>query len=137
MQPQHDDALPYVLLADDDPLTLRSVDIILRGAGLRVVALGDSTAALEMIRRRKPRVACLDVMMGPINGLDLCRLVKADPDLHDIHVILLTARAMERERQEGLDAGADDYIAKPFSNKDLVSRVRVAFGAAAGADRAG
>jgi DNA-binding response OmpR family regulator len=130
MQSPHEESAGYVLVADDDPLTLRSVCIILRGAGLRVVPVRDSAAALEQIRREKPRVACLDVMMGPINGLDLCRLIKSEAELRDIHVLLLTARAMEREREEGLAAGADDYVAKPFSNKDLVARVRRGFGAA-------
>ena len=136
MQAQPQDGGPYVLVVDDDPLTLKSVGIILRGARLRVVTVGDSATALEQMRRAKPRVVCLDVMMGPMNGLDLCRLVKTDSDLGDIHIILLTARAMERERQEGFAAGADDYIAKPFSNKDLVARVRHAFETVAPADPA-
>lgn len=128
MRPPQDD--PYVLVADDDNLTLRSVNIILRAAGLRVVTVSDGAAALEQLRREKPRVAVLDVMMGAISGLDLCRLLKSDPDLRDIHVILLTARAMERERQEGLGAGADDYVSKPFSNRDLLARVQQGLAAA-------
>jgi len=136
MQAQPQDGGPYVLVVDDDPLTLKSVGIILRGARLRVVTVGDSATALEQMRRTKPRVVCLDVMMGPMNGLDLCRLVKSDPDLRDVHIILLTARAMEREREEGFAAGADDYIAKPFSNKDVVARVRQAFETVAPTDPA-
>ncbi len=129
MQPQNDAPDSYVLVADDDLLTLKSVGIILRGAGFRVLTVSDGAAALEQLRREKPRVACFDVMMGSMSGLDLCRFVKSDPALRDVHVILLTARAMERERQEGLAAGADEYSSKPFSNKDLVSRIRQAFAA--------
>jgi DNA-binding response OmpR family regulator len=130
MQPGNDSLAGYVLVADDDLLTLKSVGIILRAAGFRVVTVSDGAAALEQLRRDKPRVACFDVMMGAMSGLDLCRLVKSDPALRDVHVILLTARAMERERQEGLAAGADEYVSKPFSNKDLVGRIRAAFAAA-------
>ena len=119
----------YVLVADDDALTVRSVGIILRAAGVHVVTVNDGAAALAQLRREKPRVAVFDVMMGSMSGLDLCRLVKSDPDLRDIHVILLTARAMERERQEGLAAGADDYVSKPFSNRDLLARVQQALAA--------
>ena len=121
---------PYVLVADDDALTLRSVSIILRSAGLRVVAMKDGAAALTQLRREKPRVAVFDVMMGSMSGLDLCRLIKSDDELRDVHVILLTARAMQRERTEGLAAGADDYISKPFSNRELLSRVQSALPAA-------
>ena len=115
---------PYILVADDDPLTLKSVSIVLRGAGMRVVTVSDGAAALAQLRREKPRVVVFDVMMGSMSGLDLCRLVKSDAALHDVYVILLTARAMQRERQEGLAAGADDYVSKPFSNRDLLTRVQ-------------
>jgi CheY-like chemotaxis protein len=131
MQSRPEGRESYVLVVDDDPLTLKSVGIILRAAGFRVVTASDGASALEYLRQEKPRVACFDVMMGPINGLDLCRLVKSDESLRDIHVLLLTARAMPKERQEGLAAGADDYVSKPFSNKDLVSRIQRAYEAAA------
>jgi DNA-binding response OmpR family regulator len=121
---------PYVLIADDDPLMLKSLQIILRGAGFRVVTVSDGVAALEQMRVEKPRVAILDVMMARMNGLDLCRTIKSEDALRDVQVFLLTARAMPRERQQGLDAGADSYITKPFANADLVARVRQVFGAA-------
>jgi DNA-binding response OmpR family regulator len=118
---------PYVLVADDDALMLRSLQIILRSAGFRVVTVSDGVAALEQMRIEKPLVAILDVMMARLNGLDLCRTIKADPPLQDVKVFLLTARAMPRERQQGLDAGADTYITKPFANADLVARVKQVF----------
>src|SRR5262249_21655738 len=101
---------PYVLVADDDPLMIKSLQIILRGTGLRVVAVSDGVAALEQMRREKPGVALLDVMMPRLDGLDVCRTVRADPELRDLKLFLLTARAMPRERQQGMEAGADDYI---------------------------
>jgi len=113
----------YILIADDDPLMLKTVGIILRNAGFQVVAVPDGQAALDQMRKQKPALALLDVMMGCINGLDLVRMVRADPDLEDLTVFLLTARAMPHEKQQGYSAGANDYITKPFSNKDLVARV--------------
>jgi DNA-binding response OmpR family regulator len=114
---------PYVLIADDDPLMLKTVGIILRNAGFRVVAVTDGQAALDQMKKEKPALALLDVMMGCINGLDLVRMIRADADLEDLTVFLLTARAMPHEKQQGYSAGANDYITKPFSNRDLVARV--------------
>jgi len=122
---------PYILVADDDPLMLKSLQIILRKAGFLVLTVSDGVAALEQMRSEKPALAILDVMMARLNGLDLCRTIKSDTGLCDVKVFLLTARAMPSERQQGLEAGADDYITKPFGNAELVSRVRQAIGAPA------
>jgi CheY-like chemotaxis protein len=119
---------PYILVADDDALMIRSLQIILRAAGFNVVGVADGQAALEQIQIQKPQLVILDVMMGRMNGLDACRAIKADPKLRDVLVFLLTARAMPNERQQGLDAGADEYITKPFANSELVARVRQALG---------
>jgi DNA-binding response OmpR family regulator len=121
---------PYVLVADDDPLVLRSLQFVLKAAGFRVVVVGDGAAALDQVHMEKPRVALLDVMMPRMNGLDVCRAIKADEDLKDIRVFLVTARAMAQERDRGLQAGADDYITKPFSHRELAQKVRAAFEAA-------
>lgn len=126
---------PYVLVADDDPLMIRSLQVMLRGAGFRVVAVADGAAAFEVARKEPPRVALLDVMMPRLDGLELCRAIKSDPVLRQVKVFLLTARAMPRERQQGLAAGADDYITKPFAKADLLARLRAAFGADAPAPR--
>jgi CheY-like chemotaxis protein len=125
-----DDGQHYILVADDDPLMIRSLRIILRNVALPVVGVADGAAALQQIRSHKPVLAILDVMMARMNGLDLCRVIKSDATLRDIKVFLLTARAMPSERQQGLDAGADAYITKPFANADLVTQVRNALGAA-------
>ena len=114
---------PYVLIADDDPLMLKTVGIILRNAGFHVVSVPDGQLALEQIKKQRPALALLDVMMARINGLDLLRMIRADEEVKDLAVFLLTARAMPHEKKEGYAAGANDYITKPFSNKDLVARV--------------
>jgi DNA-binding response OmpR family regulator len=122
---------PYILVADDDPLMLKSLQIILRKGGFRVLTVSDGVAALEQMRTERPALAILDVMMARLNGLDLCRTIKSDTALAAVKVFLLTARAMPSERQQGMEAGADDYITKPFGNAELVNRVRQAIGAPA------
>ena len=118
---------PYILIADDDPLVLKSIRFILEKAGFFVEAVSDGQQALDRIQQNKPVVALLDVMMPRMNGLDVCRAVKEDPELRDVTVYLVTARAMVEEREKGLAAGADDYITKPFVNKELIERVRTVF----------
>jgi DNA-binding response OmpR family regulator len=118
---------PYILVADDDPLVLKSITFILQKSGFRVVTATDGRAALEQIRVEKPRLAMLDVMMPNMDGLDVCRAIKEDESLRDIPVFLVTARAMVQERERGLEAGADDYITKPFANKFLIERIRAVF----------
>lgn len=118
---------PYVLIADDDPLVLRSITFVLERAGFPVRAVTDGAAALEMIRTQAPRVALLDVMMPEMNGLEVCRAVKGDPDTRHIPVFLVTARAMVAERERGLQAGADQYITKPFVNRELIALVTEAY----------
>jgi CheY-like chemotaxis protein len=125
----------YILIADDDPLMIKSLQVMLGGAGFQVVAVTDGAAALQHVRQSPPRVALLDVMMPRLDGLEVCRAIKSDPALTSVMVFLLTARAMPRERQQGIDAGADDYITKPFAKADLLSRLRAAFGADAPAAR--
>ena len=114
---------PYILVADDDPLVLKSITFILRRAGFNVETVTDGEAALQQIRERRPCLAMLDVMMPKLNGLDACRIIKGDDDLCDIPVFLVTARAMAAERERGFRAGADDYITKPFANQSLIKRV--------------
>ncbi|HKK72042.1 MAG TPA: response regulator [Candidatus Krumholzibacteria bacterium] len=120
-----DDA--YVLVADDDPLVLKSIEFILGRAGFHMRTVTDGAEALATARRDPPAVALLDVMMPELNGLEVCRAMKADPALAQVPVFLVTARAMSAERRLGLDAGADAYVTKPFVNSELVELVRGVF----------
>ena len=114
----------YILVADDDPLVLRSITFILERAGFRIQTATNGHRALDYIRKERPALAMLDVMMPDMDGLELCRQLKADPDLKSMPVFLVTARAMKQERERGLAAGADDYITKPFQNQALIDRIR-------------
>ncbi len=112
-----------VVLVADDNADMR--DYIRRLLSIRyhVEAAADGLAALELARRRPPDLILTDVMMPRMDGFALVREVRSDPELRDVPVILLTARAGEEDSVEGLEAGADDYLAKPFSARELLARV--------------
>jgi len=112
-----------ILVADDDVDIRELVEFKLSTMGHDIVAVGDGAAAVEACRAQKPDLAVLDVMMPGVSGLDAIREIRADPALADLPVILLTARAQESDVETGFDSGADDYITKPFSPRELASRV--------------
>jgi PAS domain S-box-containing protein len=111
-----------VLLADDNA-DMRAYVAGLLAAAYRVEAVGDGAAALESARRERPDLVVSDIMMPHLDGFGLLRALRADEALRDIPVILLSARAGEESRIEGLDAGAEDYLVKPFSARELTARV--------------
>jgi signal transduction histidine kinase/DNA-binding NarL/FixJ family response regulator len=116
---------PYVLLAEDNADMRRYVAAVL-GREFEVRAVADGQLAVEAIAERTPDVVLSDVMMPRLSGFDVVRHVKGDSRLANVPVLLLTARAGSGEATEGLDAGADDYLPKPFSPHELVARVRAA-----------
>jgi len=112
-----------VLVADDDADIRDLVAFKLEQAGLEVVAVADGQAALEQARARQPMLAVLDVSMPGLSGIDVCRMLRADPATAGMLIIMLTARVQERDVEGGFSAGADDYVTKPFSPRALVSRI--------------
>jgi two-component system, OmpR family, phosphate regulon response regulator PhoB len=112
-----------VLLAEDDPDISYLVVFKLRLAGHDVTAFADGLSALTSARRDRPDVVVLDIMMPRMSGLDLCRELRTDPATADLPIVMLTARAQESDIEAGFAAGADDYIVKPFSLRELVSRI--------------
>ena len=117
-----------ILVADDDVDIRELVEFKLSTLGHEVVAVGDGAAAIEACRAQRPDLCVLDVMMPGVSGLDAIRMIRADPGLVDLPVILLTARAQESDVNTGFDSGADDYITKPFSPRELASRVEALLG---------
>lgn len=113
-----------VLVADDDPDVRDVVVFKLQQSGHEVLVAEDGGAALELARSASPDLAVLDVMMPRVNGLDVCRELRSDPSTAGILIILLTARAQEGDIENGFAWGADDYLTKPFSPRELDSRVR-------------
>ncbi len=113
-----------IVVADDDPDIRRLVVLKLTSAGHEVTAVGDGAAALEAIRRDPPDLAVLDVMMPGMTGVEVCVALRGERRTAGVPVILLTARVQESDVQTGFSSGADDYIAKPFSPRELVDRIR-------------
>ena len=113
-----------ILIIDDEPDVTDLVAYNLRAKGLVAKTLNNPGAAIGVAHDFKPDLVILDVMMPDLNGIQLCRMLRADPALKNTPVIFLTARAEEHDRVQGLETGADDYICKPFSTKELVLRVQ-------------
>jgi len=120
----HAAAKPRILLADDNH-DMRDYVTRLLGDSYEVEAVGDGAAALAAARDRRPDLVLSDVMMPRLDGLGLLKALRGDPGLADLPVIFLSARAGEEAKLEGLEAGADDYLSKPFSARELLARVRV------------
>jgi DNA-binding response OmpR family regulator len=118
-----------LLVADDDEDILTLVQLRLSRSGFEVIVARDGEEALRLAQERHPDLAVLDWMMPKASGLEVLRAIRANSETADIPVVLLTARASEADVQEGLDAGADDYIAKPFSPQELATRVQTILGA--------
>jgi len=112
-----------ILVADDDMDIRDLVAFKLEQAGFDVTAVDNGLAALTAARREPPDLVVLDVMMPGMSGIDVCRELRGDPTTSSLPIILLTARAQEGDVEVGFGAGADDYIVKPFSPRELVNRV--------------
>jgi two-component system alkaline phosphatase synthesis response regulator PhoP len=114
-----------VLVVEDEPHIVEVVRDYLKQAGYRVVAAGDGPAALHLAHRERPDLVVLDLMLpGGMDGLEVCRRLRQDSALADIPILMLTARVEETDRIVGLELGADDYVTKPFSPREVVARVR-------------
>jgi DNA-binding response OmpR family regulator len=112
-----------ILVADDDTDIRDLVSFKLEQAGFDVTAVDNGLAALTAARREPPDLVVLDVMMPGMSGIDVCRELRADELTAGLPIILLTARAQEGDVEVGFGAGANDYIVKPFSPRELVTRV--------------
>jgi DNA-binding response OmpR family regulator len=119
---------PLVLVADDDADIRALVAFRLERAGYEVIAATDGEAARKLALERGPDLAVLDVMMPKLDGYELTRQLRADERTRRMPVILLTARAQESDVTRGFEAGADDYLKKPFSPQELRARVQAILG---------
>ena len=111
-----------ILVVDDEPRLVRLVREVLQAVGYRVVAAGDAKTALEMVAIERPDLILLDILLPhDMDGYEVCRRVR---EFSDVPVIMLTAKARESDKLKGFEVGADDYLTKPFSSKELIARVR-------------
>ena len=114
-----------ILIVEDEPQINRLVELVLQSDGYyKIRKAFDGQAALNMIKEDKPDLMLLDVMIPNIDGFSLCKLIKEDKTLNSIRIIMLTAKKMEEDILQGFEYGAVDYIAKPFSNKILLARIK-------------
>ena len=113
-----------LLIADDEPNILLSLDYLMQREGFRVVLARNGQEALDLIVRERPALALLDVMMPLRSGLEVCQQVRQDPTLDGVQILLLTAKGRETDVSKGLAMGANAYMTKPFSTRELVARVR-------------
>jgi len=116
--------MPKILIAEDEPDIRDLVAFTLRFAGYEVVAANNGEEAVQMASREFPDLILMDVRMPRMTGYDACRAMKANPELKDIPVVFLSAKGQEAEIQTGLDAGAEEYLLKPFAPDQLTDRVR-------------
>lgn len=112
-----------ILVADDSPNIREILKISLEGDGYTVVLAEDGEQALAMVARENPDLLIMDVMMPKVNGFQVCRRVKTDRSTHDVPVIMLTAKSAQQDVFWGKDCGADEYMTKPFSTKELVKTI--------------
>jgi DNA-binding response OmpR family regulator len=117
-----------VLIADDDPDILALVTFKVKQAGYTLVTATDGAAALAAARETTPDLVVLDVSMPRMSGLEVCRELRQDAATAKVPVLLLTARAQEADIEAGFDVGADDYVVKPFSPRELVARIAAILG---------
>ena len=113
-----------ILIADDEPNILISLEYLMKREGYAVSVARNGSEALETLRRERPTLVLLDVMMPAKTGFEVCQEVRADDDLKDTLILMLTAKGRDTDVAKGLALGADDYITKPFSTKELVQKVR-------------
>jgi DNA-binding response OmpR family regulator len=112
-----------VLVVDDEPNIVLSLEFIMKQAGFEVRVARDGDEALGAIEASPPDLVLLDVMMPNRDGYDVCQTIRANPAWKGIHIIMLTAKGRDIEREKGMALGADDYITKPFSTREVIARV--------------
>src|SRR5258708_34528932 len=118
------DVRPKILVVDDEPEAVELVEFNLKSSGFDVLTASDGVEALKKAHAVLPGLIVLDLMLPEVDGLEVCKMLRRDPATADIPIIMVTAKAAEIDRVLGLELGADDYLTKPFSPRELVLRVK-------------
>ena len=119
---------PRVLVVEDEPNIVESLSFLMKREGFEVQIAGDGTAALRLVERERPDLVVLDVMLPRRDGYDVCKAIRADRRLDGVRILMLSAKGRELDRRKGMALGADDYVTKPFSTRELIDRVRALLG---------
>jgi two-component system alkaline phosphatase synthesis response regulator PhoP len=117
-----------ILVADDEPFIQRSLSFVLKKEGFEVGTADNGQEALNKAKEYSPKIIFLDVMMPQISGFNVCSAIKSDSALKGSYVIILTAKGQEMDRETGLRMGADEFMTKPFSPREVVEKVRKIMG---------
>jgi two-component system phosphate regulon response regulator PhoB len=123
-----------ILIVEDEPAIREMIAFHLARAGYETIEASDCREAREQLADNRPDLALVDWMLPDSSGLELTRMLKRDPNYEDLAIIMLTARAEERDKVSGLEGGADDYVTKPFSPRELVARIQAVLRRAGAAD---
>ena len=122
-----------VLIAEDEPSILESLDFILRRAGWSIASVTDGDAVMGMLRRSPPKVLVLDVMLPKRSGFDVLKQIRADDMLRDLPVLILTAKGQAKDRRTAEELGANGFVTKPYANTEVLDEVRRLIGLAGAA----
>lgn len=117
-------SVPKILIVDDDPNILISLEFLMRKSGFDVLIARNGSEALELLHKHLPEVTLLDIMMPDVDGYEICKQVKKAKKFKDCSIVFVSAKTKEADIQMGYDAGADLYITKPFSTKQIVNKVK-------------
>ncbi len=117
-----------ILIADDEPNIVISLEFLMKREGHQVLVARDGDAALQAIRRERPALVLLDVMMPGKTGFEVCAAVRADEALAGVKIVMLTAKGRDTDVAQGMGVGADAYVTKPFSTRDLAAKVKELLG---------
>ncbi len=117
-------APPRILIVDDEPNIVISLEYLLKREGWETAVAADGEAALAAVASTPPDLVILDVMLPHLDGFEVCRRLRADPRWQGVRILMLTAKGRDTEVEKGLGLGADAYVTKPFSTKDLVGMIR-------------
>jgi DNA-binding response OmpR family regulator len=117
-----------ILVVEDEPNIVESLSFLMKKAGFVVRVARDGDTAIRTIESEAPDLVLLDIMMPRRDGYEVCRTIRANPDWDRVRIIMLSAKGRDLDRRKGLDLGADDYITKPFSTREIVERVQEILG---------
>ncbi len=137
MSPSSASERSQILVVDDEPYILRSLRYLLAREGYEVETAGDGEEGLSQVRALRPRLVFLDIMMPRMSGYEVCEQIKQDPELAGTYVIMLSARGQQSDRERGFLGGADEYMTKPFSPREVAARVRAVLSSETTAPAAG
>ncbi len=118
-----------ILIVDDEPNIVVSLEWLMKREGFETLIAGDGEAALAAVEQGAPDLVILDVMLPTMNGFEVCRRIRSDPRWNGVKILILSANGRETEVAKGLGVGADAYVTKPFSTKELVAQIRQMVGA--------